>query len=171
MRWREEQFMRLPLCRLHQKAAGKQMSSMESTMKRGSKRSVRATIPVYHHTTAVWRCQSPNRQEAFFPFLTVITSPAYDMGVNAAQLLHIMDRFLAQGERLMRAVCDLFAADLAFVRVSDDATTRRGLTLAPDLFEKLFAGRMRRLITPVLAVPHSGGALAPVLPGMHVVAQ
>lgn len=84
-------------------------------------------------------------------------------------LEHVMDQLLLQGERLMQAVCDRFAADLAFVMVNDDVAIDHGGALAPDLFERLFVGRMRRLIMPVrehglLAAFHTGGAAASVLP-------
>jgi LacI family transcriptional regulator len=62
----------------------------------------------------------------------------------------LMDALLVHQERVMRAVCDRFAADLAFVLVNDEITNSVGLIIRPDMFEAMFPHRMQRLIAPAL---------------------
>ncbi len=87
-------------------------------------------------------------------------------------LERVMDLLTAHGERLVRAVCDRFGDDLAFVLIADDVADNQGLLLAPELFAQLAPGRLQRLIAPVLehgvpAALHSGGRVADALPFMQ----
>jgi LacI family transcriptional regulator len=60
----------------------------------------------------------------------------------------LMDTLLAHQERVVRAVCDRFAAELAFVMVNDEIAHNVGLMIRPDMFEQMFTHRMERLIAP-----------------------
>ncbi len=80
-----------------------------------------------------------------------------------------MDLALAQIERLMQAVCDRFAADLAFVMVRDAVAIGAEMLMPPDLLAGFFSERMKRLVRPalehgVLTAFYSGGTLASALP-------
>lgn len=88
---------------------------------------------------------------------------------NLPLMERVMDLLVAHGERLIRAVCDRFGDDLAFVLIADDVANDQGLALPPELFAQLAPGRLQRLIAPVLehgvpAVLHSTGQVAAALP-------
>lgn len=91
---------------------------------------------------------------------------------DLAQLEQLMDALLLQRERLLRAICDRFAADLAFVLISDDLTDRHGLILPAELFSKLIQARMARLIAParehgLITALRTGGHVADLLPFLY----
>lgn len=88
---------------------------------------------------------------------------------DRAFLEALMDALLAHQERVMRAVCDRFAADLAFVLVNDEITNSVGLIIRPDMFEAMFPQRMQRLIAPAreygkLTALYTRGRMDKVLP-------
>jgi len=60
----------------------------------------------------------------------------------------LMNILLEHQQRVMRAVCDRFADDLAFVLVKDEIAHNVGLMIRPDMFEEMFVPRMQRLIAP-----------------------
>ncbi len=60
----------------------------------------------------------------------------------------LMNILLEHQQRVMRAVCDRFAEDLAFVLVKDEIAHNVGLMIRPDMFEEMFVPRMRQLIAP-----------------------
>ena len=84
----------------------------------------------------------------------------------------LMDILLAHQEQVVRAVCDRFAADLAFVLISDEIAHNVGLMIRPDMFQEIFPHRMRRLIEPArehgkLVAIHTKGKMDKVLPILH----
>ncbi len=60
----------------------------------------------------------------------------------------LMNILLEHQQRVMRAVCDRFANDLAFVLVKDEIAHNVGLMIRPDMFEEMFVPRMQQLIAP-----------------------
>lgn len=67
---------------------------------------------------------------------------------NRPLLEKLMDLLLDHQERVMRAVCDRFAGDLAFVLISDEVAHNAGPLIHPDMFMEIFPQRMQRLIAP-----------------------
>ncbi|MEA3337926.1 MAG: substrate-binding domain-containing protein [Chloroflexota bacterium] len=91
---------------------------------------------------------------------------------NRAFLEKLMDRLLDHQSRIMRAVCDRFADDLAFFLVRDDIAHNSGLLIHPDMFQDIFAPRMKRLILPVKELGkkvafHTVGKIDLALPGLY----
>ncbi len=91
---------------------------------------------------------------------------------NRPFLERLMDILLAHQQRVMQAVCDRFADELAFVLISDDIAHNAGLLIRPDMFEEIFPHRMKRLIAPAkerskLVGMHSNGKLDQVIPLLH----
>jgi uroporphyrinogen decarboxylase len=81
----------------------------------------------------------------------------------------LMDTLLGHQERVMRAVCDRFASELAFVLVNDEIAHNVGLMIRPDMFEEMVPPRMQRLIAPArehgkLTGLHTRGRMDKVLP-------
>jgi LacI family transcriptional regulator len=77
-----------------------------------------------------------------------------------------MDLLLDYWEQVMRAVCDRFAGDLAFLLVDDDLTPASS---KPDLFMEIYPQRMKRLIAPArehgkLVALHTAGKVDHLLP-------
>jgi LacI family transcriptional regulator len=103
----------------------------------------------------------------------------FDNGLEAAgsaqdraRLKQLMDTILEHQVRVMRVVCDRFAADLALVMIWDDVAGPDGPILPLDLFVDLFKERMARLIAPArehgkLLLMHSQGNVAQILPILH----
>ncbi len=88
---------------------------------------------------------------------------------NRIFLETLMDLIVEHQERVLRSVCSRFAANLAFIVISDDLATATGLPLAPDLFRKLFGPRMQRLMAPAKecglpVVLHTSGKVDGLLP-------
>lgn len=84
----------------------------------------------------------------------------------------LMDALLEHQEKVMRAVCDRFARDLALVMVNDDIGHNSGLMVHPDLFMEIFPHRMRRLIAPAkehgkLVLMHTDGEMERILPILY----
>jgi LacI family transcriptional regulator len=88
---------------------------------------------------------------------------------DRAFLEKLMDIILAHQEKVMRAVCDRFGNELAFVLVNDDVAHNIGLMIHPDMFIGIFPRRMERLIAPAkahgkLVAMHTSGKMDQVLP-------
>jgi LacI family transcriptional regulator len=88
---------------------------------------------------------------------------------NRPLLEKLMDVLAEHQQRIMRAVCDRFAGDLAFVLVNDDIAHATGLLIHPDMFLEIFPQRMERLLAParehgLLAAFHSEGQIGQVAP-------
>ena len=84
----------------------------------------------------------------------------------------MMDILLRHQERVVRAVCDRFAEELAFILIDDDIAYRTGLMVNPDLFEEVFRPRMARLMEPArehgkLLALHTAGKIDMALPIVH----
>lgn len=60
----------------------------------------------------------------------------------------LLDILLGHQVRVMRAVCDRFADDIAFVLVRDAIADERGPLLKNEQFAKIYAHRMERLTAP-----------------------
>jgi LacI family transcriptional regulator len=91
---------------------------------------------------------------------------------NRPLLDELMDFLVEQQERLMRVVCDRFAADLALVVVNDNIANADGVPIDPDLFAEVFGPRMQRLIAPArehgkLLLLHTAGKIGGILPFLH----
>lgn len=88
---------------------------------------------------------------------------------NRSLIERLMDMLLEHQERVVRAVCNRFADDLAFVLINDDIAFNTGLALPPDIFSDIFPHRMQRLILPAkehgkLAAIHTDGKIDEALP-------
>jgi LacI family transcriptional regulator len=91
---------------------------------------------------------------------------------NRPFLEKLMDILLSHQEQVMRAVCDRFAPDLAFILVNDDVAHNAGPLIKPDMFIDIFAARMKRLIAPAkehgkLVAIHTDGKIDKLLPILH----
>ena len=80
-----------------------------------------------------------------------------------------IDTLLEYWTRMMWAVCDRFAADLAFVQVEEDLDAAQGDV---ELFMEIYPRRMERLIAPAkqhgkLVALHVRGKLGSLLPVVH----
>lgn len=96
----------------------------------------------------------------------------YGFHDNRPFLEKLMDILLEHQHMVMRAVCDRFAGDLAFILVNDDIAHNSGLMIHPDMFEEIFPHRMRRLIAPARehgkpVALHTDGKVETVLPLLH----
>ncbi len=84
----------------------------------------------------------------------------------------LMDVFLEHQETVVRAVCDRFGDDLAFLMVSDDVAHDVGPTIPTNAFVELFFPRIKRLIAPAkehgkLVALHTDGRINQILPILH----
>jgi LacI family transcriptional regulator len=91
---------------------------------------------------------------------------------NWSLLEKLMDMLLEHQEKVMQAVCDRFADDLAFILVNDGIAYNTGLMIHPDMFMEIFPHRMKRLITPAkehdkLVAMHTDGKIDKVLPILY----
>jgi LacI family transcriptional regulator len=81
----------------------------------------------------------------------------------------IADDLLHYQSKVVQLICDRFAADLAFVIVSDDLADENGLCMALEVFEAVFSERVRRLVHPaqehgLATVLHTPGKLDTLVP-------
>ena len=101
-----------------------------------------------------------------------VTDSLYMFYDNRPFLEKLMDLLLAHQEKVVRAVCDRFADDLAFVLVNDDVAHKAGLMINPSMFMEIFPHRMKRLIAPAkehgkLVAMHTDGKMDRVLEILH----
>ena len=101
-----------------------------------------------------------------------VTDSLYMFVDNRPFLERLMDILLDHQRKVVRAVCDRFAGDLAFVLVNDDIAHNAGMMIHPTLFMELFPHRMKRLITPAkehdkLVALHTDGKMDKVLPILY----
>ncbi|MFC1975233.1 substrate-binding domain-containing protein [Chloroflexota bacterium] len=101
-----------------------------------------------------------------------ITDALYRIYDDRPFVERVMDLILDHQEKVMRALCDRFAGDLAFVVVNDDITHNTGLFIHPDAFMEVFSSRMKRLIAPAkehdkLVAIHTDGKIDQALPILH----
>jgi uroporphyrinogen decarboxylase len=91
-----------------------------------------------------------------------MTDAFYMFYDNRPLVEKLMDILLENQEKVMRAVCDRFADDLALVMVNDDIAYNSGLMIRPEMFMEIFPHRMKRLIAPAkehgkLVLMHTDG--------------
>jgi uroporphyrinogen-III decarboxylase len=91
---------------------------------------------------------------------------------NRPLLEKLMDILVEHQEKVMRAICDRFAGDIALIMVNDDIAYNSGLMIRPEMFMDIFPGRMKRLIAPAkenkkLVLMHTDGKLDKVLPILY----
>ncbi len=84
----------------------------------------------------------------------------------------LLDILLAHQERVMRAVCDRFADDIAFVLVRDVIANDTEPLLEQERFAEVYFQRMQRLIAPAKehglpAAISTSGAIHSLLPMLH----
>ncbi len=84
----------------------------------------------------------------------------------------LMDILLDHQEKVMQAVCDNFAQELAFILVNDDIGHNAGLMIHPDMFMDIFPRRMKRLIAPAkaagkLVAMHTDGKMDKIMPILY----
>jgi uroporphyrinogen decarboxylase len=101
-----------------------------------------------------------------------VTDAFYMFYENRRLVEGLMDILLDHQEKVMRAVCDRFADDLALVMVNDDIGHNAGLMIHPDMFLEIFTPRMRRLIAPAkehgkLVLMHTDGKMDNIMPILH----
>jgi hypothetical protein len=101
-----------------------------------------------------------------------VTDSMYLFYENRPLLEALMDRLLDHQEKVMRAVCDRLAGDLAFFLVNDDIAYNSGLLIRRDMFLEIFPHRMKRLIAPALekgklVAMHTDGRMEKILPMIH----
>ena len=101
-----------------------------------------------------------------------VTDAFYMFYENRPLVEKLMDILLEHQESVMRAVCDRFADDLAFVMVNDDIGHNAGLMIHPDMFVEMFTHRMERLIAPAkehgkLVLMHTDGKMDNILPILY----
>ena len=104
----------------------------------------------------------------FASFSSFFSPARQAAGADLALADRLMDIILEQQERVVRVVCDRFAADLAFVVVTDDIADASGLLLQQEQARGMFSRRMERQIAPAcehgkLVVLSSRGHLGAVL--------
>ncbi|MFN2166395.1 MAG: uroporphyrinogen decarboxylase family protein [Anaerolineae bacterium] len=88
---------------------------------------------------------------------------------NRPFLERLMDILLDHQEKVMQAVCDEFASELAFILVNDDIGHNQGLMINPEMFREIFPERMKRLIAPAkaagkLVAYHTDGKMDMIFP-------
>jgi uroporphyrinogen decarboxylase len=88
---------------------------------------------------------------------------------NRPFLERLMDILLEHQEKVMQAVCDEFAGELAFILVNDDIGHNQGLMINPQMFREIFPQRMKRLIAPAkaagkLVAYHTDGKMDMIFP-------
>lgn len=101
-----------------------------------------------------------------------VSEALYMFHDNRPFLENLMDTLLEHQKRVMQAVCDRFAGDLALVMINDDVAHNSGLMVHPDMFVEIFSHRMKRLIAPAkehdkLILMHTDGKMDQVLPILY----
>jgi uroporphyrinogen decarboxylase len=101
-----------------------------------------------------------------------VTDALYMFYDNRPLLEKLMDILLEHQEKVMRAVCDRFAADIALVMVNDDIGYNTGLLIQRAMFLEIFPHRMKRLIAPAKAcgkkvLMHTDGKMDTILPILY----
>ncbi len=105
--------------------------------------------------------------------LAVGVSDSFYMFYDNLPLLEtLMDTLLEHQLKVMHAVCENFADELAFFLVNDDIGHNAGLMIHPDMFMELFPPRMKRLIAPAkergkLFAMHTDGKMDNILPILY----
>jgi uroporphyrinogen-III decarboxylase len=101
-----------------------------------------------------------------------VTDSLYMFYDNQPLLEKLMDILLEHQEKVMRAVCDEFGDQIAFVMINDDIGHNSGLMVHPRMFMEIFPHRMKRLIAPAkeigkLVLMHTDGKMDLILPILY----
>jgi uroporphyrinogen decarboxylase len=101
-----------------------------------------------------------------------MTDSLYMFYDNRPLLEKLMDILVDHQEKVMRAVCEEFGDQIAFVMVNDDIGHNSGLMVHPKMFLEMFPERMKRLIAPAkeidkLVLMHTDGKLDNILPILY----
>ena len=101
-----------------------------------------------------------------------VTDSLYMFHDNRPFLEKLMDILLAHQIQVMRAVCDNFAREIAFILVNDDIGHNAGLFIHPDMFMEIFPHRMKQLIAPAkdqgkLVAMHTDGKMDDIMPILY----
>jgi uroporphyrinogen-III decarboxylase len=101
-----------------------------------------------------------------------VTDSLYMFYDNLPLVEKLMDILLEHQENVMRAICEQFGDEIAFVMVNDDIGHNSGLMIHPRMFLEIFPERMKRLIAPAkeigkLVLMHTDGKLDKILPILH----
>jgi len=101
-----------------------------------------------------------------------VTDAFYMFNDNRPFLERLMDTLLDQQTRVMQAMCDRFAGDLAFILGNDDIAHNAGPLIHPDMFAEIFIPRMKRLIAPAkehdkLVAIHTDGKIDRLMPILY----
>jgi len=103
-----------------------------------------------------------------------VTEALYMFYDNRPLLEKLMDILLEHQHKVMQAICDRYAGDIALVMVNDDIAHNSGLMIHPKMFMEIFPHRMKQLISPAkehdkLVLMHTDGKLDKVLPILYEV--
>jgi len=122
------------------------------------------------------------RFDSFFEsaFRAIKSKPPQKTWEKQRSLLErLLDILLEREERMMSAVCDRFADDIAFVLIRDNLADENGPLLPLEWLQTLVAKRMKHLLAPAKAhgkplAIHTKGAVESLLPmfreiGFHIV--
>jgi uroporphyrinogen decarboxylase len=101
-----------------------------------------------------------------------MTDSLYMFYDNRPLLDKLMDILVEHQEKVMRAICDQFGDEIAFVMINDDIGHNSGLMVHPRMFMEMFPERMKRLIAPAkdigkLVLMHTDGKLDNILPILY----
>jgi uroporphyrinogen decarboxylase len=101
-----------------------------------------------------------------------VTDSLYRFHDDRPFVVEVMDILLANQERVMRAICDRFADDLALVMINDDIGHNAGLMIHPGMFMEIFPPRMERLLAPAkergkLVLMHTDGKMDDIMPILY----
>jgi uroporphyrinogen-III decarboxylase len=101
-----------------------------------------------------------------------MTDSLYMFYDNRPLLEKLMDILVDHQEKVMRAVCQEFGDQIAFVMVNDDIGHNSGLMVHPKMFMEMFPEHMKRLIAPAkeidkLVLMHTDGKLDNILPILY----
>jgi len=91
---------------------------------------------------------------------------------NPALMERLMDMLLDHQLEVAREVFERYGKEVAYFMVNDDIGHNSGLMIHPDMFLKLFPGRMRSLIAPAkgsgkLVLMHTDGKMDNIMPILY----
>ncbi len=110
----------------------------------------------------------------FSPALQAAGIQTYEEAAGARRPVvdRLMDVFMRQQEKVIRAVCDRFAADVTFTVIRDDVFGWAEMTVQSSLFQEAILPRLLRLIAPIrehslLVGLNSSGRVEEALPVLY----
>ncbi len=92
-----------------------------------------------------------------------------DAKMQRPLLERIADELVGYNRKVVQLICDRFAPELAFVVISDNLAEANGSRLPLDIFQTVFASRIRQLIHPaqehgLSTVLYTPGMIEPLVP-------